>query len=158
MWCCLSSSFCCSSFFDFLHSHFLFDIIPHSSVDYHQVFTPILYFQSGPLQSDLQHFHFQPFHYLLTVSAMVLSGHFLPTGVFYLMLLPDIFSTTSFYQGFLGSWQLFLEICRASCWSSKHRLGPSVCLIHSNPHLIHLKFVFMHINMFTCGENVDKKY
>ena len=54
-------------------------------------------------------------------------------GVFYLMLLPDIFGATCFYQGFPGSWQLFLEICRASYWSSKHRPGPSVCLIHSNP-------------------------
>ena len=59
-------------------------------------------------------FIFRPFHYLLTASAMVLSGHFLPTGVFYLTLLPDIFGTTCFYQGFPGSRQLFLEICRAS--------------------------------------------
>ena len=59
-------------------------------------------------------FIFQPFRYLLTASAMVLSGHFLPTGVFYLTLLPNIFGTTCFYQGFPGSRQLFLEICRAS--------------------------------------------
>ena len=38
-------------------------------------------------------FIFQPFRYLLTASATVLSGHFLPTDVFYLMLLPDIFGT-----------------------------------------------------------------
>ena len=38
-----------------------------------------------------------------TVSAMVLSGHFLPTGIFYLTLLPNIFGTTCFYQGFSGS-------------------------------------------------------
>ena len=76
-----------------LHSHFLFDIIPHPSVDYRQVFRPILYFQPSPSQSDSRHFHFQPFRYLLTASATVLSGHFLPTGVFYLTLLPDIFGT-----------------------------------------------------------------
>ena len=97
-----------------------------------------------------------------TVSAMVLSGHFLPTGIFYLTLLPNIFGTTCFYQGFPGSRQLFLEICRASYWSSKHRPGPSVCLIHSNPQsFIHLKFVFIHVNIakvFTCDENFDKKY
>ena len=94
LWCW--SSFCCccySSFVDVLHSHFLFDIIPHPSVDYRQVFRPILYFQPSPLQSDSWHFHFQPFRYLLTASATVLSEHFLPTGVFYLMLLPDIFGT-----------------------------------------------------------------
>ena len=79
LWCW--SSFCCccySSFVDVLHSHFLFDIIPHPSVDYRQVFRPILYFQSSPSQSYSQHFHFQPFRYLLTASATVLSGHFLP--------------------------------------------------------------------------------
>ena len=93
-------------------------------------------------------FIFRPFYYLLTASATVLSGHFLPTGVFYLTLLPNIFGTTCFYQGFPGSRQLFLEICRASYWSSKHRPGPSVCLIHSNPQsFIHLKFVFIHVNI-----------
>ena len=51
-------------------------------------------------------FIFQPFRYLLTASATVLSGHFLPTGVFYLTLLPNIFGTTCFYQGFTGSQQL----------------------------------------------------
>ena len=90
----------------FLHSHLLFDVIPHPFVDYRRVFTPILYFQPSPSQSDSRHFHFQPFRYLLTASATVLSGHFLPTGVFYLTLLPDIFGTTCFYQGFTGSWQL----------------------------------------------------
>ena len=88
------------------------------------------------------------FSFSSTASATVLSGHFLPTGVFYLTLLPNIFGTTCFYQGFPGSRQLFLEICRASYWSSKHRPGPSVCLIHSNPQSsIHLNFVFMHVNI-----------
>ena len=93
-------------------------------------------------------FIFRPFHYLLTASATVLSGFFLPTGVFYLTLLPDIFHTTYFHQGFPGSWPLFLESWRASYWSLKHRPGPSVCLIHSSPQSsIHLNFVFMHINI-----------
>ena len=87
---------------------------------------------------------FQPFCYL---SATVFSGHFLPTDVFYLTFLPDIFGTTSFYPGFPVSRQLFLKICRASYWSSKHIPDPSVCLIHGNPQtFIHLKFVFMHVN------------
>ena len=97
-----------------------------------------------------------------TANATVLSGHFLPTGVFYLTLLPDIFGTTYFYQGLPGSWQFFLEVCRASYWFSKRRPDASVCLIHSNPQsFIHLKFVFIHVNIakgFTCGENFDKKH
>ena len=147
-----------SSFVVFLHSHFLFDVIPHPSVDYRRVFTPILYFQPSPSQSDSRHFHFQPFRYLLTASATVLSGHFLPTGVFYLKLLPHIFATTWFYQGLLGSRQFFLEVCRASCWSSKHRPGPSVCLIHSNPQSSYserFSFKFYHIlSWIACGESL----
>ena len=58
------------------------------------------------------------------------------------------FGTTCFYQGLPGSRHLFLEICRASYWSSKHRPGPSVCLVHSNPQsFLHLKFVFVHVNI-----------
>ena len=41
------------------------------------------------------------------------------------------FGTTWFYQGFHGSWQFFLEGCRASHWGSKHRPSPSVCLNHT---------------------------
>ena len=54
------SLFCCcySSFVNVFHLHFLFDIIPHPSVDYRQVFRPILYFQPSPSQSDSRHFHF----------------------------------------------------------------------------------------------------
>ena len=72
---------------------------------------------------------------------------FLLSGVFYLTLLPTFatvlhvlgiwesfaysktlftlhsfltFDTTSFNQGFCGSWQFFLEGCRASHWRSRH--------------------------------------
>ena len=141
------SSFCrCSSFVDVLHSHLLFDIIPHPSVDYRRVFTPISYFQPSPSPSDSRHFHSQPFRYLLTARATVLSGHFLPTGAFYLTLLHRHF--TSVYQGLPGSWEFFLEVCRASYWSSKHRPGPSVCLIHNNPQSSYserFSFKFYHI-------------
>ena len=68
----------CSSFVVVLHSLCFSYIIPHPSVDYRRVFTPILYFQPSPSQSDLRHFHFQPFRYLLTTTATVLSERFLP--------------------------------------------------------------------------------
>ena len=101
------------------------------------------------------------FSFSSTASATVLSGHFLPTGVFYLALLPNIFGTSqhfwyipeilpqpAFIKVSLGAGSYFLESCRASYWSSKHRPGPSVCLIHSNPQsFIHLKSVFMHVNI-----------
>ena len=71
---------------------------------------------------------------------------FYPQALFYLTLLHWHF--TCVYQGLPGSRQFFLEVCRASYWSSKHRPGPSVCLIHSNPQsFLHLKSVFMHVNI-----------
>ena len=69
------------------------------------------------------------------------------------------FGTTCFIKVSLGAGSYFLESCRASYWSLKHRPSPSVCLIHSNPQSsIHLKFVFIHVNIasFTCGEKFDK--
>ena len=74
----------------------LFDVISHPSVSYRRVFTPIIYFQPSSSQSDLRHFHFNLswlFRHIFTVSATVLSGRFIPTGIFYLTLLSHIFGT-----------------------------------------------------------------
>ena len=57
---------------------------------------------------------FQPFRYLLTASATVLSGHFLPTGDFYLTLIPNILAQPAFIKVLLGAGSFFLESCRAS--------------------------------------------
>ena len=104
LWCW--SSFCCccySSFVDVFHSHFLFDIIPHPSVDYRQVFRPILYFQPSPSHSDSRHFHFSTillssYHERYGFEwAFVTHRHFLPYAP------SQHFGTTCFYQGFPGS-------------------------------------------------------
>ena len=102
-------------------------------------------------------FIFRPFHYLLTASVTVLSGHFLPTGVFLpyppsqlFWHIPDIFAQPAFIKVLLGTGSYFLESCRTSYGSSKHKPGPSICLIHSNPQSFrHLKFLFMHVNIAT---------
>ena len=94
------------------------------------------------------------FSFSSTTSAMVLSGRFLPTAVFYLTLLtfwahPNNLAQPAFIKVSLGAGSCFLESCRASCWwSLKHRPGPSVCLIHSNlQSFIHVNIVFMHIDI-----------
>ena len=147
LWCW--SSFCCYSLFvNVFHSHFLFDIMPHPSVDYRQVFRPILYFQPSPSHSDSRHFHFSTIPLVIFLPRALRSwvGIFYPQAFFTLCSFTNIL--TCVYQGFPGSRQFFLEVCRASYWSSKHRPGPSVCLIHSNPQsFIHLKFVFIHVNI-----------
>ena len=151
LWC--GSSFCCccySSFVDVLHSHFLFDIIPHPSVDYRQVFRPILYFQPSPSQSDSRHFHFST----IPLSsyrerygfecAFFTHWRFLPYAPFrHFWHIPNILPQPAFIKVSLEAGSYFLESCRASYWP-----GPSVCLIHRNPQSsIHLNFVFMHVNI-----------
>ena len=119
LWCW--SSFCCcySSFVDVLHSHFLFDIFTHRSMDYRQVFRPILYFQPSPLQSHSGHFHFSTiplssscerygfewaFFNHRRFLPYALSQHFwhIPTFLAH----SRHFDTTCFYRGFTGSQQL----------------------------------------------------
>ena len=69
-----------------LHSHFLFDVIPHRSMDYRRIFTPTLYYQPSPSQRDMRHFHFSTIPlYLLAASATALSGHFVSTNGSYLI-------------------------------------------------------------------------
>ena len=101
------------------------------------------------------------FSFLSTASAMVLSGHFYSQAFFTLPSfptflahsrhfwhIPDILAQPAFIKVSLGAGSYLLESCRASYWSLKHRLSPSVCLIHSNPQsFIHLKSVFMHVNI-----------
>ena len=81
-------------------------------------------------------------------------GIFYQQAFFTLRSFTDIL--TCVYQGFPGSWQFFLEVCRASYWSLKHRPSPSVCLIHSNPQSSYsewFSFKFYHIFVWTtCGE------
>ena len=136
MWCWLS--FCCCSSFRF-----------QATLPCHQHSTLASQAREGLHQLwALPRLLLIVFSFSSTASTTVLSGHFLPIDIFYLTLLPDIFGTTCFYQGLPGSQQFFLEVCRAPYWSSKHRPGPSVCLIYSNlQSFIHLKFVFIHVNI-----------
>ena len=60
-------------------------------------------------------------------------------ALFYLTLLHRQFWLNLCLSSFPGSRQFFLEICRASYWPSKHRPGPSVCLIYSNPQKIYIQ-------------------
>ena len=133
------SSFCCCIFicrcffiFVVLHSHFLFDVIPHPSVDYHQGFyTPFYTFCPGHRRVICDTFIFNHSFIFLPRELQSWVGIFYPQAFLTLCSFTDIL--TCVYQGFPGSRQFFLEVCTASYWSSKHRPGPSVCLIHSNP-------------------------
>ena len=135
---CWCSSFCCCSSFI-------------SRLLYHVTGTPpwLLRPVKASTSSELYHDYFWlSFLFHLPRVLRFWVGFFYPQAFFYLTLIPNIFGITYFYQGFPGSRQLFLGICRASYWSLKHTPSPSVRLIHSNPQcFIHLKFVFIHFNI-----------
>ena len=89
-----------------------------------------------------------PFLFHLPRALRFWVGIFYPQAFFTLRSFPTFLEQPAFIKVSLGAGSYFLESCRASYWSSKHRPSPSVCLIHSNPQsFIHLKSVFMHVNI-----------
>ena len=133
LWCWSSFCSCYSSFVDVFHSHFLFDIIPHPSADYPEVFRPILYFQPSPSQSDLWHFHFSTIllssfheHYGFEWTFFT-HKHFLPYAPSqHFWHIPNILAQPAFIKVSLGAGSYCFESCRALYWFWKHRPSPSV--------------------------------
>ena len=112
---------------------------------------------------------FSPGHRRLICDTLICSTIlFLPrvlrpwVGIFYPQAFFTLHSFTNIltyvYQRFPGSQQFFLEVCRASYWSSKHRPSPSVCLIYSNPQTSYseqFSFKFYHtLASIACGESL----
>ena len=103
---CWSSFCCCSSFVVFLYWHFLFDIIPHPSVNYRQGFRPILYFQPSPSQSDSRRFHFSTIPWSSYRERYGFEWPLFTHRRFLPYASSRHFGPTCFYQGFTGSRQL----------------------------------------------------
>ena len=92
---------CCTSQEVFLPS-LLFNVIPHSSVSYRRVFTPILYFQPSSSHSDLRHFHLTFLSFSVTALPRVLRFW---ANVFY----PHAFFTLHSFPTF---WHVLWLRCR----------------------------------------------
>ena len=90
----------------FYISHFLFDIIPHPSMDSRQDFRSILYFQPSPSQSDSWHFHFSTIPLSSYHKCYGFEWAFFTHRCFLPYPPSQHFCTTCFYHGFAGSWQL----------------------------------------------------
>ena len=102
------------------------DVIPHPSVDYRRSFyTPFYTFSPAHRRVICDTFICSAIPFL-PGALQLWVGIFYPQTFFTLRFFTDIL--TCVYQGFSGGWQFFLEVCGASYWSSKHMLGPSVCL------------------------------
>ena len=128
LWCWLLLFFihCCSSFIDVFAFPSYFSMPPalHPGFSGPWRFPPAL--------NSIPWLLWIAFAFSSTASATVLSGHFYPQTFFTLRSFPNIFDSTYFYQRLPGSRQVFFQICRTSCGSSKYRPGLSICLIHSN--------------------------
>ena len=142
MWCCSSHCFSTSSL-----------TLPWTIAGFSQPFYTFSQAHHRVIHDTFIFNLFEIFFHSFTASATVLSGYFLPTGIFYLTLLHWHF--TCVYQDLRGSQQFFLEVCRVSYWSSKHWSSPSVCLIHSNPQSSYSeRFIFKFyqtLSWITCG-------
>ena len=120
LWCCFCILIFDLHFLVVLHLSMFFILLlffihiffSTSSLTLPWIFTlslhPFYTFKPSPSKSDSRHFHFQPFRYLLAVSATVLSGHFLPTGAFYLTLLYQHFKP-AFIKASPGDGSSFLK-------------------------------------------------
>ena len=151
LWCCCSSFVVFLHFVVLLHSHFFSrrhpapfrGILPGFYIHCILSAQPIAeWFATLSFSTNFNHFHF--IFFLRALRPWV--GIFYPQAFFTLRSFTDIL--TCVYQGFPGSRQFFLEVCRASYWSSKHRPGTSVCLIYSNPQPSYsewFSFKFCHI-------------
>ena len=145
-WCCC---YCCCSFLICQCSSFYF-IHFQATLPCHQhswLLRPVKAFTSSELYPD---YFWLPFLFHLPGALRFWVGMF-----FFFFIYRDHYGfewATCFYQGFPGSRQLFLEICRASYWSLKHRTSSSVCLIHSNPQC------FIHLNLYLYMSTLQKFY
>ena len=153
-----SSIYCCSSFIFVLHFvvvvlHFISRLLFHVSGTPPWLLRLVKASTSSELYPD---YFWLPLLFHLPRALRFWVGVFYPQAFFTLRSFTDIFDSTCVYQGLPGSRQFFLEVCRASYWSSKHRPGPSVCLIHSNPQSSYSEefiFKFYHIlSWITCGK------
>ena len=86
---------CCFTSLEVFLPSLLFDVIPHSSVIYRRVFTPILYFQPSSSQSDSRHFHLTFLGFSVTALPRVLRFW---AGVFYPQVLFTLHSFPTFWQ------------------------------------------------------------
>ena len=126
----------------------LFEVFRFSLSRLFPCFTFLGYFQVSPFSGVLifhlsrmfslfiflRYFIFHLSQVLLcccTASPTDLREHLLLPGVFTLHSFPPFGTTCFFFQGFPGSRQSFLEVCRIFHWCSKHKPGPSVSLNHT---------------------------
>ena len=99
------------------------------------------------------------FSFSSTASTTVLSGHFLPTGVFYLMLLPNILAQPAFVKVSLEASSYSLKF--AGLHSDPRNTDPAhlfvwFTVMHNVLYILICTYTCQYCKSFTCGENFHK--
>ena len=127
------------SFVDFLHSHFAFRHHPSPFRRLSPGFLhPFYTFSQAHRRLIRDTFIFNYSVIFLPRALRFWVDVFYPQAFFYLTLLHRYFWLNLHLSRSPRSRQFFLEVCRASYWSSKHRPDPSVCSILSNLQKIYI--------------------
>ena len=143
---------CCCSFVDVLHSHFIFNIIPHSSVDYHQVFTPVLYFLPAHCRVIRDTFIFN--HSVI----FLLRALRFWVGIFY----PKTFFTLHSFQ-ILSAQSAFIKASLGDGSSSLKFAGLHTDPRNTDPAHLFVWFTVIHnllyiLNLYLCMSILQKFY
>ena len=155
-----SSFCCCSSFIFVLHFvvvvlHFISRLLCHVTGTPPWLLRPMKASTSSELYPD---YFWLPLLFHLPQALRFWVGVFYPQALFTLRSFTDNFDSTCVYQDFPGSRQFFLEVCRASYWSSKHRPNQSVYLIHSNPQKFYTgRFYLSFMAAQICEESAPRE-
>ena len=146
---------CCSSFIPV----FVMLVFKFPGYFYHATDTPpwLLSPMTASTGSELYPGYFRLlFHFRLPRALRFWVGIFYLQVFFTFRSFPTFLPQHVFIKASLGAGRFFLEVCRASCWSSKHRPDPSACLIHSNPESWYSEeFVFKSyqiVSWITCSK------
>ena len=148
LWCWLSFlvfiSFLCLHFVVVLYLSFLFISFPAyftMSPALHPGFSDL--WRRPPSLSSTLNYFWLPFLFHLPQALRFWVGSFYTQAFFTLRFFIEIL--TNIYQGFPGTQQFFLDVCRALYWSWKHGPGLSVCLIHSNPQTLYISNLYLYM-------------
>ena len=162
----VSSFCCCSSFVNVLHSHFLFGIIPHPSVDYRRgCYTPFYTFSPAHCRVIHDTFIFNHSVIFLPRALRFWVGIFYPQVFFTLHSFPAFWAQPAFIKACLGAGSYFLKF--AEPHTDPRNTGPAnlfvwFTVIHNLLYILNLYLYMPILQKFllvvkTLIKNIDQQ-
>ena len=146
-----------------LHLHLISRLLCHVTGTLPWLLRPVKTSTSSDLYPN---YFWLPFLFHLQRALRFWVGIFLPTGVFYLTLLPNIFGTfPTFWHNLLLSrfhWEpavTFLKVAglHTDPWNTDPvHLFVCITVIHNLLYILSLYLCYQYCKSFTCAENFDK--